>query len=84
MLVASLLLNNWNIVITISGVLGGICFGIAAVSTGIFISANQQRANFYMMKKKDRKFKKMFKAIIIWYIYNKGDGSTKTLKVSYN
>lgn len=54
LVLASLLLNNWNIVITISGILGGICFGITAISTGIFVSGNKQRVNFYMMKKEDR------------------------------
>lgn len=54
LVLASMLLNNWNIVIAISGVFGGVYFGITAISTGIFVSGNKQRVNFYMMKKEDR------------------------------
>ncbi|SKC84893.1 DUF5316 domain-containing protein [Maledivibacter halophilus] len=52
--IISLILNDWNIIITISGSLGSICFIIAAALLGVFVSANQQRANFNMTENKDR------------------------------
>lgn len=48
------ILNNWMLTIQISGIIGLVCFVIAGILNGTFISGDRLRSNYSTDKKEDR------------------------------